>query len=64
MQIRKKRPFTGCRAKPIRPRKGEQRKMTSAKAKFLIDLCVAISFIAVSAGRYVASLADLPDEED
>ena len=39
-------------------------KMTSAKAKFLMDLCVAISFIAVSAGRYVASLADLPDEED
>ncbi len=39
-------------------------KMTSAKAKFIIDVCVAISFMAVAAGRYVASLADLPDEED
>ena len=38
--------------------------MTSAKAKFIIDIFVAISFVAVSAGRYVASLADLPDEED
>ena len=36
--------------------------MTTAKAKFIIDVCVAISFVAVAAGRYVASLADLPDE--
>ncbi len=39
-------------------------KLSPAQAKFLVDVCVAISFIAVSAGRYVASLADLPDEED
>ncbi len=39
-------------------------KMTSEKARLLVDLCAAICFLAVAAGKYIASLADLHIEED
>ena len=39
-------------------------KLSPAQAKFLVDVCVAISFIAVSAGKYFASFTDLPVEEE
>ena len=39
-------------------------KMTPEKAKFLIDVCVAISFIAVAAGKYFVSFTDMPEQED
>ena len=38
-------------------------KMTPEKAKFLIDLFVAVSFVAVAAGKYFSQFVDLPEEE-
>ena len=39
-------------------------KISPEKAKFLIDVCFAISFIAVAAGKYFASFTDMPEQED
>ena len=39
-------------------------KITSEQAKVLVDLCVAISFVAISAGKYLAMFIDQADVED
>ncbi len=39
-------------------------KITPAQAKFLVDVCVAISFVAVSAGKYFVSFTDMPAVEE
>lgn len=37
--------------------------MNSEKAKVLVDLCVAISFLAISFGKYLVNFVDVEAED-
>ena len=37
--------------------------MNSDKARVLVDLCVAISFLAISFGKYFVNFVDIEEED-